>query len=403
MNLKIVLPLAVLVAAAIGAVTMILLKPEVETRRPDIRPPIVRVATVEIADVPLVVESQGTVSPRTQSQLVPEVSGRAIWVSPSLVSGGFFEAGETLLKIDPHDYRQFVVTAEAEVARAKLRLEQERAEAVLAAKEWQDLGEGGEADPLTLRQPQLVDARAALAAAEANVEKRRRDLDRTQLRAPYAGRVRQENVDLGQFVSTGSPLATIYAIDKAEIRLPLPDNELAYLELPLVYRGQQREQLGPEVVLRANFAGEDYEWQGRIVRTEGEIDRTSRMVHAVAEVTNPYRRTEDRRRPPLAVGMFVEAEIQGIVAENVVVLPRAALRNDGRVLVVDSSNRLRFREVDVFRQTKQEVIIRSGLESGEKVLLSPLGAVTDGMEVRIASDDGTLVTPFNAEGGERAP
>ena len=399
MNLKIVLPLAVLLAATIGAVTMILLKPEVETRRPAIRPPIVRVATVEIADVPLVVESQGTVSPRTQSQLVPEVSGRAIWVSPSLVSGGFFEAGETLLKIDPRDYRQFVVIAEAEVARANLRLEQEQAEATLAAKEWQDLGEG-EADPLTLRQPQLVDASAALAAAEANLEKTRRDLDRTQIRAPYAGRVRQENVDLGQFVSTGSPLATIYAIDKAEIRLPLPDNELAYLELPLLYRGQQPEQLGPKVLLRASFAGEDYEWQGRIVRTEGEIDRTSRMVHAVAEVTNPYGRTEDRRRPPLAVGMFVEAEIQGVVAENVVVLPRAALRNDGRVLVVDSSNRLRFRQVDVFRKTKQEVIIRSGLESGEKVLLSPLGAVTDGMEVRIASDDETLATPFN---GERAP
>ena len=140
--------------------------------------------------------------------------------------------------------------------------------------------------------------------------------------------------------------------------------------------------------------------KARIVRTEGEIDRTSRMVHAVAEVTNPYGRAEDRERPPLAVGMFVEAEIQGVVAENVAVLPRAALRNDGRVLVVDSSNRLRFRKVDVFRQTSQEVIIRSGLESGETVLLSPLGAVTDGMEVRIASDDGTLATPFN---GERAP
>ena len=399
MNLRIVLPVTVIVAAAIGAITMILLKPEVETRRPDIRPPIVRVAKVEIADVALVVGSQGTVSPRTESQLVPEVPGRVIWVSPSLVSGGFFETGETVLKIDPHDYRQFVVTAEAEVARAKLGLELEEAEAALAAKEWQDLGEG-EADPLTLRQPQLVDARAALAAAEANLEKRRRDLDRTRIRAPYAGRVRQENVDIGQFVTTGSPLATIYAIDKAEIRLPLPDNELAYLELPLIYRGQQGKRLGPKVLLRAKFAGADFEWQGRIVRTEGEIDRTSRMVHAVAEVPNPYGRTEDRERPPLAVGMFVEAEIEGVVAEDVAVLPRAALRNDGRVLVIDSSNQLRFREVDVFRQTNTEVVIRSGLESGEKVLLSPLGAVTDGMEVRIAPDDGTPATPFD---GERAP
>ena len=399
MNLRIVLPVTVIVAAAIGAITMILLKPEVETRRPDIRPPIVRVAKVEIADVALVVGSQGTVSPRTESQLVPEVPGRVIWVSPSLVSGGFFETGETVLKIDPHDYRQFVVTAEAEVARAKLGLELEEAEAALAAKEWQDLGEG-EADPLTLRQPQLVDARAALAAAEANLEKRRRDLDRTRIRAPYAGRVRQENVDIGQFVTTGSPLATIYAIDKAEIRLPLPDNELAYLELPLIYRGEQGKRLGPKVLLRAKFAGADFEWQGRIVRTEGEIDRTSRMVHAVAEVPNPYGRTEDRERPPLAVGMFVEAEIEGVVAEDVAVLPRAALRNDGRVLVIDSSNQLRFREVDVFRQTNTEVVIRSGLESGEKVLLSPLGAVTDGMEVRIAPDDGTPATPFD---GERAP
>ena len=399
MNLRVVLPLAVLVAAAIGAFTMIQLKPEVETRRPDVRPPIVRVATVEVTDVPLVVESQGTVSPRTESQLVPEVPGRVIWVSPSLVSGGFFETGETVLKIDPHDYRQFVVTAEAEVARAELALELEKAEAVLAAKEWQDLGEG-EADPLTLRQPQLIDARAAVAAAEANLENRRRDLDRTQIRAPYAGRVRKENVDIGQFVTTGSPLATIYAIDKAEIRLPLPDNELAYLELPLVYRGERGDQLGPEVLLRANFAGADHQWQGRIVRTEGEIDPTSRMVHAVAQVTDPYGRVEDSERPPLAVGMFVQAEIQGVVAENVAVLPRAALRNDGRVLVVDSSNRLRFREVDVFRQTNKVVVIRSGLASGEKVLLSPLGAVTDGMEVRIAPEDGTLGMPLN---GERAP
>ena len=216
---------------------MILLKPEVETHRPEVSPPVVRVATVEVANVPMIVSCQGTVSPRTESQLVPEVSGRVIWVSPSMVSGGFFEAGETLLKIDANDYRQLVVTAEAEVARAKLRLEQEDAEAILAAKEWKELGEG-EADPLTLRQPQLVDARAAVAAAEAHLEKRGRDLERTNIRAPYVGRVRQENVDLGQFVTVGSPLATIYAIDKAEIRLPLPDTELAYLDLPLVYRGK---------------------------------------------------------------------------------------------------------------------------------------------------------------------
>jgi RND family efflux transporter MFP subunit len=383
---KIVLPIPILVLALLAAVTIVTLRPQVETQRPEIRPPVVRVQTVELENLRLTVKTQGTVSPRTESQIVPEVSGRVIWVSSSLVSGGFFESGEVLLKLDPRDYQQLVIAVEAQVARAQLRVEQEKAEAALAIEEWKDLGEG-EADPLTLREPHLQEARAALAAAEANLGRSRRDLERTQIRAPYASRVRSKSVDVGQFVSPGGPLATIYAIDSVEIRLPLPNNELAYLDLPSVYRGERDSDLGPPITLRADFAGGRYEWQGRIVRTEGEIDPASRMVHAVAEVRDPYGRGDVPDRPPLAVGMYVEAEIEGILAEGVAVLPRAALRNESQVLVVDKENRLRFRDVDVLRETRDDVVLRSGLQDGELVCVSPLAAVTDGMEVRLLKDE----------------
>lgn len=378
--LMIVLPILVLIAAGIGAHFIIKAKPVVKVQRPEVLPPLVRIQTVEMEDLSLTVKSQGTVSPRTESKLVPEISGRVIWISPNLISGGFFEEGDTLLKIDPHDYQQALIRARAEVAGRKLVLAQEEAEAEVARKEWEDLGEG-EPTPLTLRLPQLEEAKAALASAEAALEQAQCDLERTEVKAPFAGRVRQEDVDVGQFVSRGSPVATLYAVDFAEIRLPLADDELAFLDLPLIYRGDESGETGPEVKITIHFAGKSHTWMGRIVRTEGEIDPRSRMVHAVAQVRDPYGRGEPGR-PPLAVGMYVHAEIKGRSVENVAVLPRAALHGTNTIYVVDDSNRLRFREVDILRATRELVVVRSGLKEGEQVCLTPLEAVTDGMRVR---------------------
>ena len=388
-TLKIVLPLALVTVAALLAAGMVALKPDVETRVAAPKPPLVRAADVHLADVPLVVRSQGTVRPRTESQLVPEVSGRVIRVSSSFAEGAFFEKGEALLEVDPHDYKQAVVRARGEVARTKLQLAREEAEAEVARAEWQDLGAGEAATALTLREPQLEDARAAVASAEANLITAERNLERTKTRAPYAGRLRRKNVDVGQFVAVGSPVATIYAVDAAEVRLPLPDDELAYVELPLHYRGERQRKKGPRVTLKADFAGETFEWTGEIVRTEGEIDPGSRMVHAVAQVKNPYGRGDDPNRPPLAVGLYVEAEIQGATAEGVAVLPRSALRGRSQVLVITPDDRLEFREVDLLRTTREEIYVRGGLEEGERVCLSPLEAVTDGMQVRTSTGEAT--------------
>ena len=381
---QILLPVAIIVAAALGARTMVDLRPDAPTRPPIVIIPQVRVVEVELTEVTLTVKSQGTVEPRTQSQLVPEVSGRIIDVSPSFVAGGFFEAGDVLFKTDPHDYEQALVQRNAEVESARLHIAQEEAEAEVAQWGWDRVGTG-QARSLTLREPQIASAKAELAAAKANLETAQRNLERTEVRAPFSGRVRQKNVDVGQFVTVGAPVARINAVDAAEVRLPLPNEDLAYLDLPLNYRGESGRIRGPAVTLRAEFAGRIHEWQGRIVRTEGEIDPQTRMVHVVAEVQNPYGRGPDPTRPPLAAGMFVEAEIVGRTVEHVAIVPRAALRGPSQVLVVDVNSRLRFRDVEVLRATTNELFILGGLETGDRVNVSPVEAVSDGMEVRTST------------------
>ena len=255
----------------------------------------------------------------------------------------------------------------------------------MARREWAELGRG-DPNALTLRQPQLEEARAAVAAAEAALDRARRDVDRAAITAPYAGRVQSKDVDIGQFVTKGTPVARIYAVDSAEIRLPLPDQQLAYIDVALSYRGGG-QQAGPRVTLSANFAGRQHTWQGRIVRTESEIDAVSRMVHLVAEVRDPYAPGRDPSRPPLAVGMFVEAEIEGRTVRDIVVLPRAALRGRDQVLVVDESSRLHYRQVEILRSTSDSVLVRGGLAEGELVCISPLDTVTDGMAVRVLDGD----------------
>ena len=383
--LKALLPILVLGVALAAAFVMWANRPPVETLTPVVTPPAVRVQTVAFESVDLTVSSQGTVQPRTSSQLVPEIAGTVIAVSPAFAVGGFFEEGDVLLEIDPYDYQQALIAARSQLAQAQLRLAQEEAEAEVARREWEEIGQG-DATPLTLRLPQVEDARAAVASAEAAIDRATRDLERAQVRAPYAGRVQTKDVDVGQFVNRGTAVGRIYAVDSAEVRLPLPDEELAYVDVPMSYRGAQ-QQTGPAVTLSADFAGRRFSWQGRIVRTEGEIDPVSRMVHVVAEVDDPYAPGPDPDRPPLAVGMFVEAEITGRRVDDVVMLPWAALNGRDQVLIVDDDGRLRYRQVDLLRSTTEHVLVQGGLAEGERVSISALDAVIEGMAVQVAGAD----------------
>ncbi len=385
--LRILLPVIVIAAGVYAAFTMIQNRPAPETQVVEIAPPSVRVIIAEPKNIRLKVRAEGTVAPRTETELVPEVSGRVTMISESLAVGGFFEKSEVLLKIDRLEYELAAVRARAAVSQAELRLATEEEEAAVARKEWESLGQG-EPRPLVLRVPQIAEAKAMLASAEAAFEKAEYDLERTVVKAPFAGRVREKRVDVGQFVSRGSSVARLYSVDYAEVRLPIPDNELEYVNLPLAYRGQKERAAGPRVILMANFAGKRHTWQGRIVRTEGEIDPRTRMVQAIAQVVDPYGKARPGR-PPLAVGMFVEAEIYGKAAANVFVLPRIVLRGADQVLVVDDDNRLRFRTVDILRTERDQVIIRSGLEAGERVGISVVEAAVDGMKVQVLEEPNT--------------
>jgi RND family efflux transporter MFP subunit len=238
-----------------------------------------------------------------------------------------------------------------------------------------------------LRVPHLLEARALAAASRAELEQAHLNLERTKIRAPFDGRVRTRAADLGQVVGPNSDLATLYATHEVEVRLPVADSELEFLELPLDFRGDVAGEGEPDVVLSTRFAGKEWAWEGYIVRAEGEVDPLTRMVHLVALVQDPYAEAggdgQVSGRPPLSLGMFVSAVIQGREVQGVVVLPRAALRAGSRVYVVDEQGRLRGRAVQVLRTQADSVVLASGVEPGELVCVSILEAPVDGMTVGV--------------------
>lgn len=377
-RLKVLLPIVAVALSFGGAAIMVATSSPVEGSPAARQPQPVRVVEVRLQTVQLKVLSQGTVAPRTESALIPEVSGPVVWVSPSLVSGGYFEQGDVLLRIDGRDYQAALERARANLARAQ----GEYKHALQVLERQRGLASRDIVSPAALDDAQRTEqvAGAALREARVRLDEAERDLARTELRAPFSGRVREERVDVGQFLSRGSSFATLYATDIVEVRLPVPDYQLAYLDVPL-WGGELAGEL-PEVTLRARFAGQEHTWQGQIVRTEGEIDAKSRMVHVVARVENPYATSPGSSRPPLAVGLFVQAEIAGRSAQDVTLVPRSAMRDRSQLLVVDAQNRLRLRAVEVLRIERDDVLIRAGLEPGEMVCISQLQTVVEGMEVR---------------------
>ena len=333
----------------------------------------VRVVEIQPKSVQLKVNSQGSVMPSTESQLIPEVSGKVSWMSPNLVAGGYFDDQEILIRVDDTDYKTKLDRAQANLTRAEAEQQHNEFE----YRRMQSLVKRN-----LVSRSQLENALRAFRVAEAslqdataNFNQAEQDLSRTQIRAPFAGLVRSENVDIGQFVSRGNPIATIYAGNQAEVRLPIADRQLAFLNIPVSIRGEIPQEFQPEVTLTAQYAGQTLEWKGNIVRSEAEIDVSSRMVQLVARV-------ESNSNPvPLTIGLFVTAEIQGLAANNIVVLPREALRNNNQVLVVDEDNKLRFRKISMLRLYQDDLLIKGGLNVGERVCISPIQTVIEGMIV----------------------
>lgn len=399
--IRFLLPVLVVAAGLTGSALLVKFGRKTDPVDPPAFAPLVETVTVELRDHQFTVQAQGNVSARTEIDLAVEISGKVEWISDAMAAGGFFKEGDNLVRIEKRDFELAVVSARSLLAQAKATLAREEAEAAVALREWKELG-NGKASLLLKREPQLARARAAVEAANARVEKAERDLNRCVIRAPFAGRVERKTVDVGQFVNRGAPLGRLYSVDRAEVRLPIPEEDLAFLNLSLGFRVDAApNNPGPKVRLRATVAGTNQSWTGRIVRTEGRIDSRSRMTYAVAQVIDPYGLRSDTKEAPLPVGLFVDCEIEGRTASDTATLPRRALRNGDEIWVLDADDRLRVRQVDVLRAGRKEVVIGSGLKSDELVCVSSLDAVVDGMTVRVAGDDAPQTNAGNAK--EAAP
>ncbi|MEQ9560904.1 MAG: efflux RND transporter periplasmic adaptor subunit [Woeseiaceae bacterium] len=359
---------AILVAAGLGR-----LKPPPETRDAENIAMLVQVQTLQESTVEFSVSTQGTVQPRTETVLSSEVSGAIIEVSPKFIPGGIFAANEVLIRIDPSNYEAAVDQGTALVRQRQIEYD--------GALKLRSQGYRAEAE--------LASAEAALATAKADLVRARRNLERTYIRLPYEGMVRSKDADLGQFVGVGTRLGVTFATDFAEVRLPLTDSDLAFIDLPdaqdIARSGGTTK--GPRVTLSAVQRGKVQTWDARIVRSEGVIDERSRVTYAVARIDDPYlRHTESQIGAPLPIGTFVSASIDGTRAENVIRVPRSALRGSDRLMFVDEESRLQVRTVDVLRTDSEYAYLSGGARSGERIIVTAIDAPINGMRVRTGDE-----------------
>lgn len=369
-------PLVVIIGGVALFAVMELTKPRPEEKNAAPHPPAVQFAVAHARPTTITINVQGEARPRFEATLAAQVAGRIVWVSPKFAEGGAFAEGEPLARVDGADYQLAVVRARSQVAQAEEALTREEAEGELARQDWQALGRG-DPPPLAVREPQLAQARAALAAAQASLRSAELDLARTNIRAPFSGRVRERRANIGDYVGPGSPVAVMFGTETMEIRVPLTDSDLASLRVPLGFNASASNP-GPAAHVTNVLGGRIMTWEGRLVRTEASVDARTRLVYGTVEVRDPF---SARQAAPLAPGMFVSARIEGSGRETLVAAPRSALKRNEFVYVVTAENTIDVREVRPAQTTADEVLFREGVADGERVVVSVLPSPREGMAV----------------------
>ena len=366
-------PIIILTGSVLIFLLMIKLKPEAKFQKPKIIPQLVETTVAYPSEVRAKISSQGTIKPEHEISVTSEVSGKVVWVSENFHTGSGFQKGDTLLIIEKRDYELALITTESSLFQARLALQREEAEAKLATLEWKRVGKG-DASSLTLREPQLAQARATLAAAEAAYEQSKRNLERTIIIAPFKGRVRKKTVSLGTNLIPGSILAKIYNTASFEVRLPIADKDIPFLGIPLdgtTIKINER----PPVRLFSNYGGNNFQTDGFIIRSESEIDPKTRMISVVASI--PI----NEKNIGIKIGMFVNAEIEGLTYSDIIIVPRNTVKDD--MIWVVQNLKLRKKSVEVIRFEKDYAFIAAGLEKDDKVLTTRLSSYIDGMSLRI--------------------
>jgi RND family efflux transporter MFP subunit len=347
---------------------------------------LVSVIEVVRVDRRVVVAGTGTVQCAREITVVPQVNGRVTFISPSFVTGGFFQKGDLMFEIEDADYRLALERARAAKAKAEYDLSVVESQARVARSEWERMNKdgGSEPNPLVVYEPQLKNSRAALASAEAAIRQAELDLERTKIRAPFNCRVRSENVDPGQYVRSGGSVAVLAGTDTAEVVVPLPPDDLHWLDIPRP--GDVVKEGSPAKVL---VDGGTFQWEGNIIRSFGELDPKSRMMQVVIGVKDPYglSRKADNNMRELPVGTFVDVKLSGKTLRDIIAIPRQAFRENATVWVIDESNALRIRKVNPVRIERETVMIGSGLKAGDKIVLTSISGAADGLKLRTSEGE----------------
>ena len=371
---QILIPLLIIIVGVVIGGLLIVFKPQVEKRTSQAKLPVVTIQQVYSQDVRIPVYSRGTIKARTDIMLTSEVQGRVQEISPNFSSGGFFEKGALLLKIDPVNYELDLAKVKSQVAKAKLNLVRVEADVRTNRLSKSKVG-----------LARIVEAKSALEAAKADVQRVRLLLARTEIHAPFSGRVLEKNIGVGQNISPGLQIGRIFATDHAQIHLPLSDAQMALIDIPYQFSGTNTQMLGPQVVLRGEYGDANYFWQGRITGTEGGVNARNRLSYLIASISKPFASDPAQpKRPPLTVGKFIEAEIEGAQFKDTFILPREALHNTTQVLTLDKDQRIAIKDIEILYRGRDNVYIKSGLHSGDFVVLTPMDVVVEGMRVLLS-------------------
>lgn len=400
------LALGILALGILVSVLLVALSPEPVRRSPPVQTPLVQTISADVRTGALVVAGSGTVRPKAEVDLSPQVSGSVVYVSPALVSGGQIRRGQVLVRIEAADYQNALRQAEADVAQQQVNLLQTEEEARIARTEYERFRTREQArrtsaadtagpSGLVLREPQQAAAKAALARADAVRDNAQLALSRTQIVAPFDGYVRSENVDRGQFVAAGQPIARLYAADEVEVVVPLSTDEAALIpNLWTKQAGQNNTQI-PATVFMA-YGGQRYQWSGYVDRAEAALDATTRTIDMVIRVPKPFAGGTPvgvpgevdlmaKQAPPLLVGQYVSVQLNGVELDQYAALPREALRAGDEVWTVAQDSVVHIVPVQVLQKIGSEVFVLGSIKPTDAIIISDLTAATEGMRVRIAS------------------
>jgi len=342
----------------------------------ELPPPDVFVEILTPKDFQVQISSNGTTTPLTKTVLTAEVGGEVIYRSKKFAEGASVIEGEILAKIDDTDLQLQYKNALLQLANAEVQYSLQLAEAEVAKKAWDKIGDGVASD-LTLKKPQLKQAEAFLEVAKAQVSSAAKKLNKTEIIAPYAGRIQNVNIDLGTTIIPGQPVGAMYTSSEIEITLAVKDNDLQFLSIPMDGRKLNPSEQA-SVVIESFYKGKTQSWNGKLERVDGVIDPVTRMINLIAVFKNDFIETD---KPNLPIGLFVEAKIDGITLKNIFEIPINSISENNEVYIVDKDNQLELRKLTILKKYSEFVIIKDGLKAGERIVTSKLSTASNGIKV----------------------